>query len=126
MDNQPAPKSSKVWWILGGVVFVAIAAANGNSGTPAPSAALAPAAQTADVAQQIAQPTAQPQVQLQQDSLSNDNYYTNSDGDTIHSPAYSNSGVPAGATAQCRDGTYSFSQHRSGTCSHHGGVATWL
>ena len=34
--------------------------------------------------------------------------------------------VPAGATARCRDGTYSVSQHRSGTCSHHGGVATWL
>jgi hypothetical protein len=33
---------------------------------------------------------------------------------------------PAGATAQCRDGTYSFSQHRRGTCSHHGGVARWL
>ena len=34
--------------------------------------------------------------------------------------------VPAGATARCRDGTYSFSQHRSGTCSRHGGVAAWL
>lgn len=33
---------------------------------------------------------------------------------------------PPGATAVCRDGTYSFSTHRSGTCSHHGGVATWL
>lgn len=33
---------------------------------------------------------------------------------------------PAGATAICRDGTYSFSQTRSGTCSWHGGVATWL
>jgi hypothetical protein len=33
---------------------------------------------------------------------------------------------PVGATAQCRDGTYSFSQHRQGTCSHHGGVARWL
>jgi hypothetical protein len=33
---------------------------------------------------------------------------------------------PPGATAQCRDGTFSFSQHRSGTCSHHGGVAAWL
>lgn len=32
---------------------------------------------------------------------------------------------PAGATALCRDGTYSFSQHRQGTCSHHGGVAEW-
>jgi len=33
---------------------------------------------------------------------------------------------PTGATARCRDGMYSFSRHRSGTCSHHGGVATWL
>jgi hypothetical protein len=32
---------------------------------------------------------------------------------------------PAGATAKCRDGTYSYSQSRSGTCSHHGGVAIW-
>lgn len=33
---------------------------------------------------------------------------------------------PSGATALCRDGTYSFSQHRRGTCSHHGGVSKWL
>src|SRR5471032_520343 len=33
---------------------------------------------------------------------------------------------PPGATALCRDGTYSYSQHHSGSCSHHGGVATWL
>lgn len=57
--------------------------------------------------------------------LSNDSYYTNVDGNQVHSPAYSNT-APAGASAQCRDGTYSFSQHRSGTCSHHGGVADWL
>lgn len=30
------------------------------------------------------------------------------------------------ATALCRDGTYSFSQSRQGTCSHHGGVAVWF
>jgi uncharacterized protein DUF3761 len=36
------------------------------------------------------------------------------------------SATPAGASARCRDGTYSFSRHRSGMCSHHGGVATWL
>src|SRR6478672_8941102 len=36
------------------------------------------------------------------------------------------SSPPPGATALCRDGTYSYSQHRSGTCSHHGGVAKWL
>lgn len=34
--------------------------------------------------------------------------------------------APAGATARCRDATYSFSVHHSGTCSHHGGVAVWL
>jgi uncharacterized protein DUF3761 len=35
--------------------------------------------------------------------------------------------VPAtGATARCVDGTLSYSQHRSGTCSHHGGVAQWI
>jgi len=59
-------------------------------------------------------------------SLSNDKHYTNSDGQSIHSPAYSNGGPPAGATALCSDSTYSFSQHRQGTCSHHGGVAKWL
>jgi Protein of unknown function (DUF3761) len=58
--------------------------------------------------------------------LSNDRHYTNSDGQQVHSPAYSSGGAPAGATALCGDGTYSFSQHRSGTCSHHGGVAKWL
>jgi hypothetical protein len=32
----------------------------------------------------------------------------------------------SGATAICADGTQSFSAHRQGTCSHHGGVAQWL
>jgi len=31
----------------------------------------------------------------------------------------------AGATAVCADGTWSFSAHRSGTCSGHGGVHWW-
>ena len=31
-----------------------------------------------------------------------------------------------GATARCVDGTLSYSTHRSGTCSHHGGVAQWI
>jgi hypothetical protein len=34
--------------------------------------------------------------------------------------------APPGATALCRDGTYSFSKTHSGSCSHHGGVASWL
>jgi hypothetical protein len=59
-------------------------------------------------------------------TLSNNNGYTNVNGAQVHLPAYSTNGVPAGATAICRDGTYSFSLHHSGTCSHHAGVATWL
>jgi hypothetical protein len=59
-------------------------------------------------------------------TLSNDKHYTNSDGQSVHSPAYSNGSPPVGATAFCNDGTYSFSQHRQGTCSHHGGVKKWL
>jgi len=49
-------------------------------------------------------------------------YYRNSDGNCVHRP----SDNPSGATALCKDGTYSYSQHRSGTCSGHGGVRTWL
>jgi hypothetical protein len=51
--------------------------------------------------------------------------YVNSSGNTVCSP-YAAPSAPPGATAKCNDGTYSFSQHRSGTCSHHGGVAQWL
>ena len=46
--------------------------------------------------------------------------YTNVEGRRVHSPGYRRS-VSAGASAQCRDGSYSFSRHRQGTCSHHGG-----
>jgi hypothetical protein len=33
---------------------------------------------------------------------------------------------PTGATAKCKDGTYSKSKHHTGSCSHHGGVAEFL
>jgi hypothetical protein len=52
-------------------------------------------------------------------------YYINSSGNCVHRPEQAPA-APAGATAQCNDGTYSFSQHRRGTCSYHGGVAQWL
>lgn len=52
-------------------------------------------------------------------------YYTNSKGQRVQSPTYSTE-TPAGASAQCNDGTYSFSKNRRGTCSHHGGVKKWL
>lgn len=49
-------------------------------------------------------------------------YYENTDGVCVHDP----SDNPQGATARCGDGTYSYSQHRQGTCSRHGGVSEWL
>jgi hypothetical protein len=53
--------------------------------------------------------------------------YVNRDGVVVHDPAHTVSGaVPPGASAQCRDGSYSFSLHHSGTCSHHGGVSQWF
>ena len=58
----------------------------------------------------------------QQAQQSSGSGYTNSSGNYVPSP----SSNPSGATAKCRDGTYSYSQHHSGTCSHHGGVASWL
>jgi hypothetical protein len=73
-----------------------------------------------------APPPLEPATTQDNPQLSNDIYYTNSAGNEVHSPAYtSDSLVPAGASARCGDGTYSFSQSRRGTCSHHGGVATW-
>ena len=53
--------------------------------------------------------------------------YVNSRGEWVPSPTRTSDGQPPnGASAQCRDGTFSFSRSRSGTCSHHGGVARWL
>jgi hypothetical protein len=50
-------------------------------------------------------------------------FYRNVDGNCVQRPT-AVAVPPVGATAQCADGTHSFSQHRQGTCSHHGGVAT--
>jgi hypothetical protein len=33
---------------------------------------------------------------------------------------------PAGATARCNDGTYSYAAHHQGACSHHHGVAVFF
>ena len=52
-------------------------------------------------------------------------YYTARSGHRVHRPmqAYR---APAGASAQCGDGSWSFSENHRGTCSHHGGVSRWL
>ena len=49
-----------------------------------------------------------------------------SNANTKAQPGAKANEAPAGATAECRDGTYSYSAHRRGTCSHHGGVKRWL
>lgn len=52
-------------------------------------------------------------------------YYTAASGHRVHRPVYA-SRAPAGASARCSDGSYSFSESHRGTCSHHGGVSSWL
>jgi Protein of unknown function (DUF3761) len=52
-------------------------------------------------------------------------YYKNVSGHCVRRPVKAAT-APAGATAKCRDGSYSFSEHASGTCSHHGGVLRWI
>jgi hypothetical protein len=54
----------------------------------------------------------------------NSNYYVNSSGHVVHSPSCDQE-KSFHHTAECRDGSTSFSEHRLGTCSHHGGVAHW-
>jgi len=59
-------------------------------------------------------------------------FYTNSLGYQVPRPCGDwrriSGSPPQGATALCRDGTYSYSEHpySGGTCSHHGGVAKHL
>lgn len=52
-------------------------------------------------------------------------FYTNVYGNQVHVPIKAQV-APIGASARCKDGTYSFSQNRRGTCSGHKGVSTWL
>jgi hypothetical protein len=67
------------------------------------------------------------QAEPMETDLETHDHYKNKAGQAVHSPAKSKTGaVPAGASAQCRDATYSFSRNHRGTCSHHGGVAAWL
>ncbi|RXZ37105.1 DUF3761 domain-containing protein [Oxalobacteraceae bacterium CAVE-383] len=59
--------------------------------------------------------------------LTSHGHYKNKSGQSVHSPSKSlGSKVPEGASAKCRDGSYSFSKHHRGTCSGHHGVAQWL
>ena len=90
---------------------------------PAPVTTIpAPPPVTEAPQEQVTQ-AAPPPVHTQPDCGSDS--YINSDGQCVHDPVAADS-PPAGATAKCNDGTYSFSKHHSGTCSGHHGVAEWL
>jgi hypothetical protein len=52
-------------------------------------------------------------------------HYVNVSGKCVLRPVVA-AVAPAGANARCKDGTYSSSRHRSGTCSGHKGVQEWL
>jgi hypothetical protein len=47
-------------------------------------------------------------------------------GSSGHPAHAGNATNPQGATAKCKDGTYSHSKNKSGACSKHGGVDTWM
>jgi hypothetical protein len=98
------------------IAVLAIVITSASAKPPAPAASVASA--SARTATQSSQP--------KESELVEHGHYVNSSGNVVHAPAHSTTGAaPAGASAHCSDGTYSFSQHHRGTCSHHGGVASW-
>jgi Protein of unknown function (DUF3761) len=88
--------------------------------TSAAPAAVAPVTQAPAVAKKTTK-AAVPKT-TQAAAACDGNSYINSSGNCVERP----DGSSAGATALCKDGSYSHSQHRSGTCSGHKGVAQWL
>jgi len=100
-----------------------------SSTTPTPSPVTATLVTTAPPAPQVlhAPPisAAAPEEPTQANISCAGDYYRNSNGNCVHRPQQATA-PPSGASAQCKDGSYSFSQHRRGTCSGHGGVAQWL
>ena len=90
--------------------------------TPTPESTQVPTLRP--TARPTLRPTAVPTAVPATKTSGSSGYYTNVDGQKVQSPVFSET-IPDGASAKCRDGSYSFSTHRSGTCSGHGGVATW-
>jgi hypothetical protein len=69
---------------------------------------------------------ARPLPEPDESRLDRHGHYRSQDGSEVHRPAKSLDGAkPNGASAKCRDGTWSFSHTHRGTCSRHGGVAHW-
>jgi hypothetical protein len=59
------------------------------------------------------------------DGSSSPEYYRSRDGSDVHRPTRKADPAYGRVTADCRDGTHSYSHHHSGTCSGHGGVSSW-
>jgi hypothetical protein len=93
--------------------------------TSVPALVAVPTTQVAPAAPVQQAPPAPPVQQAPPAADCGGDYYINSSGNCVHRPEQAPA-APAGATARCNDGAYSFSQHRRGTCSGHGGVAQWL
>lgn len=55
-------------------------------------------------------------------ALAASNFYTNVSGSKVQVLPVHAVRALVGVTARCRDDFYSYSRHRRGTCSHHGGV----
>jgi hypothetical protein len=54
-------------------------------------------------------------------------YYFSSSGESRINKSHTYSSVKSlKPKARCKDGSYSYSPNRSGTCSRHGGVEKWL
>ena len=153
--EQPSPKKpgAGTWLGIAGALIVAFAwGHSSDSSTPTPPAAAAPASSPAAEDLQTPASTApetfaaspadgseaasdsdddqyassdDTDVSGTSDATCDDDSYVSSDGDCVHRPVVAAT-APEGASAQCNDGTYSFSEHRRGTCSHPGGVAEWL
>ena len=139
-DIRPLHKRKRVW--VGGFALLAVGAAfgggNSSAASPAPrptvtvtkTAAPAPTVtvtKTAAPAPTVTvTKTAKPASTATHKSIagsvgsssggSSSGGSSNSGGDTSH---------PAGVTALCNDGTYSYAAHHQGACSHHGGVAVF-
>lgn len=122
-------KNDKKWWIggLSLLIVLLFAGSQGQTNSSSQSASVNQEVRVFQTNFPVPIVDSSNTQTTQTSNLSNDNYYQNSAGNTVHSPAYtSDNAVPAGASAKCSDGTYSFSQSRRGTCSHHGGVTRWL
>jgi hypothetical protein len=127
-DLSPAPAAPPAA-VLAPVLSPAPAPAPAPAPPRPPVAAPAPARIAAPVSAPAAAPAParapRPPAPVAAPSCDEATHYVNSSDKCVTRPV-SAPAAPVGATAKCKDGTYSFSQHRQGTCSGHSGVAAWL